>query len=152
MRKNIESMAEELFQYIRFIIQRGPMKKIQGLSQGEMAMLHYFVLEKPKATPTELSERFCLSTARIANILNSLEKKRYVRRIHDSADRRKVFVHITELGRKTVNFRKEEASDTVKELPQGLGEEDSADLLRILRKVHALLQEKERCNEVTTDN
>ena len=64
---------------------------MQKLSQGEMAMLGFLTYEKSETNPKELSERFNLSTARVANTLNSLERKEYITRVHDSFDRKKSY-------------------------------------------------------------
>lgn len=96
---NNEEMAKQLFMLVG-LMQREPIKKMQKLSQGEMAMLGFLTYEKSETNPKELSERFNLSTARVANTLNSLERKEYIKRVHDSFDRRKVMVYITEKGKK----------------------------------------------------
>ena len=100
---NNEEMAKQLFMLVG-LMQREPIKKMQKLSQGEMAMLGFLTYEKSETNPKELSERFNLSTARVANTLNSLERKEYIKRVHDSFDRRKVMVYITEKGKKVFLF------------------------------------------------
>lgn len=82
---NNEEMAKQLFMLVG-LMQREPIKKMQKLSQGEMAMLGFLTYEKSETNPKELSERFNLSTARVANTLNSLERKEYIKRVHDSFD------------------------------------------------------------------
>ena len=99
-------MAKQLFMFVG-LMQREPIKKMQKVSQGEMAMLGFLTYEKSETNPKELSERFNLSTARVANTLNSLERKEYITRVHDSFDRRKVMVYITEKG-KEVGIQEEE--------------------------------------------
>ena len=99
-------MAKQLFMLVG-LMQREPIKKMQKISQGEMAMLGFLTYEKSETNPKELSERFNLSTARVANTLNSLERKEYIKRVHDSFDRRKVMVYITEKG-KEVGIQEEE--------------------------------------------
>ena len=70
---NYENLGREL-QFIARVVRRGPSKKLQEISEGEMAMLGYLVYEEDETTPTELSSQLDLSTARVANTLNSLEK------------------------------------------------------------------------------
>ena len=102
--------------------QAGPIQRVQELSQGEMAILGYLILSDDEVTPTDLSRRLQLSSARIANALNSMENKKYVVRTHDSVDRRKVYVAITELGAEKANHAKNQAIAGLKELLQELGE------------------------------
>lgn len=134
-------MAEELFDCM-VGFQRGPAKQMQGISRGEMAMLSYFIMNQPEATPTELSQFFNLSTARVANTLNSLERKKLIVREHDSVDRRKVLVHITPQGRQTAEEKRSEAMRGMGKLLTDLGEHDAKELLRIFQRIRALMEQK----------
>lgn len=48
----------------------------------------------------QLSERSGLSPAAMTTLIDRLERKGYVRRVRDGADRRRVFVELTDLARK----------------------------------------------------
>ena len=124
-------MAKQLFMLVG-LMQREPIKKMQKVSQGEMAMLGFLTYEKSETNPKELSERFNLSTARVANTLNSLERKEYITRVHDSFDHRKVMVYITE----------KEALNEFSKLLSYLGENDSLCLLKIIDKIQAFYSQK----------
>ena len=128
---NNKEMAKQLFMLVG-LMQREPIKKMQKISQGEMAMLGFLTYEKSETNPKELSERFNLSTARVANTLNSLERKEYIKRVHDSFDRRKVMVYITE----------KEALNEFSKLLSYLGENDSLCLLKIIDKIQAFYSQK----------
>ena len=86
-------MAKQLFMLVG-LMQREPIKKMQKVSQGEMAMLGFLTYEKSETNPKELSESFNLSTARVANTLNSLERKEYIPRVHDSFDRKMLVFYL----------------------------------------------------------
>jgi DNA-binding MarR family transcriptional regulator len=47
----------------------------------------------------QLSERSGLSPAAMTSLIDRLERKGYVRRVRDAADRRRVFVELTDLAR-----------------------------------------------------
>lgn len=138
---NNKEMAKQLFMLVG-LMQREPIKKIQKVSQGEMAMLGFLAYEKSETNPKELSERFNLSTARVANTLNSLERKEYIKRVHDSVDRRKVMVYITEKGKEVFTETEKEALDEFSKLLSYLGENDSLCLLKILDKIQAFYNQK----------
>lgn len=138
---NNKEMAKQLFMLVG-LMQREPIKKIQKVSQGEMAMLGFLAYEKSETNPKELSERFNLSTARVANTLNSLERKEYIKRVHDSVDRRKVMVYITEKGKEVFAETEKEALDEFSKLLSYLGENDSLCLLKILDKIQAFYNQK----------
>ncbi len=129
-------MAKQLFMLVG-LMQREPIKKMQKVSQGEMAMLGFLTYEKSETNPKELSERFNLSTARVANTLNSLERKEYIKRVHDSLDRRKVMVYITEKGKEVFTEAEKEALNEFSKLLSYLGENDSLCLLEIIDKIQA---------------
>lgn len=136
-----ESMAKEVLRYMK-IVEKGPAKEISAVSRGEMAMLDFLVTEQTVTTPTELSVRLALSTARVANTLNSLERKGYVERIHDVVDRRKVLVHATDTGKAFFLKEEKKALAHVKEIFEDLGEKDSMELVRLLKKVRLLMEHK----------
>lgn len=129
-------MAKQLFMLVG-LMQREPIKKMQKISQGEMAMLGFLMYEKSETNPKELSKRFNLSTARVANTLNSLERKEYIKRVHDSSDRRKVMVYITEKGKEVFTEAEKEALNEFSKLLSYLGENDSLCLLEIIDKIQA---------------
>lgn len=133
---DINDMARRFFINLG-ALQRGPMDRIQKLSQGEMALFAYLVYQNDQPTPTELSQYFRLTTARVANTLNSLERKGCIERVHDSVDRRKVFVHATDHGIQTFREIEKDAIDDFITLFEYLGEEDSLELLRIMDKIIA---------------
>ena len=138
---NNEEMAKQLFMLVG-LMQREPIKKMQKISQGEMAMLGFLTYEKSETNPKELSERFNLSTARVANTLNSLERKEYIKRVHDSFDRRKVMVYITEKGKEVFTETEKEALNEFSKLLSYLGENDSLCLLKIVDKIQAFYSQK----------
>ncbi len=137
-----EEMATELFRYAS-AFQRGPRRKMTEISQGEMAMLLQLIHTDAPTTPTALSNCFHLSTARVTNILNSLERKTYVERTRDRTDRRKVIVCVTEAGKDYAAERYQEAIDDLKVLLTALGEEDAREYLRLMKKISTLIQEHE---------
>lgn len=137
---DFDKAAVELMEYMR-ILQRGPTRRVQEVTQGEMAILGYLHMHD-NITPSELSEEFDLTTARIANILNSLEKKKYLVRIHDSVDRRKVQVTITELGKTVAVQKKQEIEKDMSDLLKDLGEEDAVEYLRLMKKIAGLAKNR----------
>ena len=89
--------TDELAECMKIIF-LGPIKNAEEILRGEVPVLCH-IAEKEQITPTELAHRFSLSTARIATILNRLEDKELIIRIHDNKDRRKVYIHLTDAGK-----------------------------------------------------
>ena len=128
-------MAEELMSTFAAMHKKGPTMDVQNNVRGEMPVLVYLLTENTDATPSDISIRFNLSTARVSNTLNSLEKKGFVERVHDSVDRRKVFVHITDDGKAKAEEMREEGMGHLTKMLEALGEEDAQNLIRIVKKI-----------------
>ena len=126
--------AEELIRYLATIF-RSPKACVHDITRGEMAILAFLCLHKSAVNPTVLSKEAGLSTARIANTLNSLEKKNFIERSHDLTDRRKVVVNITDGGRAFAIARYEDVLVSIQKMLEIIGEEDTEHLLRISKKV-----------------
>ena len=75
----------------------------QVIVNGEDAALYWLYTEDKPLFSGELSQRMELSSGRVANILNSLEKKGMIVRERNGADRRQVSVRLTEAGRKQID-------------------------------------------------
>lgn len=136
----------------------GRSQDIQASTRGEAAVLFFLAqrsddLPPPPAapaphgpqepetflTPGDLAAALSLSSARVANILKSLERKGQVERIHDTVDRRRVLVRLTPAGQTEVRRRGEEVLTSTTCLLTALGPEDGRAAVRILGRVRELM-------------
>lgn len=101
---------------------------------GENFALNVLILSGGISTPGEISAASNISTARVASILNSMEKKGYITRATDTKDRRKVIVEITETGRAYAGEALEKLKTMLGVIFDELGEDDVRELIRILKK------------------
>lgn len=103
--------------------------------------------------PTMISDYLHLSTARVANALKSLEKKRYIRRSHDMQDRRRVTVSLTPLGKQIAQENLDDTLEKINELMHDMGEEDADEFIRLMKKICRLFDEKSHlCHRSSTIN
>ena len=137
-----EELARELAICIG-TLHRGPAHKVVELSKGEMAMMICLLHMTGERTPMLLCQKLNISTARVANTLNSLEKKQYIIRTHDREDRRKVLVDLTEAGRTKVSECHNEMMADLTNMLKTLGEKDAIEYVRLNKKVVAILKERE---------
>jgi DNA-binding MarR family transcriptional regulator len=121
------------------------------LHPGEFMMLsviHNFMKEGgkdhqnyPGVKVGELSEVVHTTKSATSKMLRSVEEKGYIERVFDKNDRRVVYVKLSEKGDKlvkdTLNTKREFAERTI----QMLGEEDSKDLIRIMKKFYFAMEE-----------
>lgn len=113
----------------------------QVFSQGEMRLLGCLNAGADGRTAGELSTLLDLSTARIAAILNNLERKGAITRARDTADRRRVVVRLTEQGRNEVQTSFNEAVACLSEVYRRMGEADTRELLRLSDRAGAIAQQ-----------
>ena len=106
----------------------------QVFSQGEMRLLGCLNAGADGRTAGELSTLLDLSTARIAAMLNNLERKGAITRARDTADRRRVVVRLTEQGRN-------EAVACLSEVYRRMGEADTRELLRLSDRAGTIAQQ-----------
>lgn len=119
---------------------------MRNMTRGEMGVIRTIHLadeagEEP-LTPSVIADRSRLTSARVANVLRSLEEKGWIRREHATDDRRRVTVTITEAGdaeraRRRAEFEKHAAGFLAQ-----LGEDDTREAIRILK----------HCNQIVSEN
>lgn len=113
----------------------------QIFSQGEMRLLGCLNAGADGRTAGELSTLLDLSTARIAAMLNNLERKGAITRARDTADRRRVVVRLTEQGRHEVQTSLDEAVACLSEVYRRMGEADTRELLRLSDRAGEIAQQ-----------
>lgn len=113
----------------------------QVFSQGEMRLLGCLNAGADGRTAGELSTLLDLSTARIAAMLNNLERKGAITRARDTADRRRVVVRLTEQGRNEVQTSLDEAVACLSEVYRRMGEADTRELLRLSDRAGEIAQQ-----------
>ena len=106
---------------------------------GEMAVMRALLLAGGSLTPSELANRAWVSSARIANILRALEAKGWVEREHSKTDRRRVHVTVTDKGRQDLEIKRREFEDRAAAFLEQLGEEDTNELVRLLRRTNQII-------------
>ena len=121
--------------------------KMNRYSTGESFALHHLVHRNGLSYPSELLEEAGTSSARIAAILKSLEKKGHIVRGVDPEDRRKTVVTLTEEGLQRANEELEEIHRNFREVFNRLGKNDTEEFLRILRRFLDIIESIEDTTE-----
>lgn len=137
-----QDLAEIIFKSFG-MLSRGSMQKVEGVSQGEMALLGYLIAQGEAMAPSELASKLLLSTARVASTLNALEGKGYVVRVRGQQDKRRIEVSITAEGRYFFQSHHDSAALDVCRMVHDLGMDDSRELARITTRMCHLAAEKE---------
>jgi DNA-binding MarR family transcriptional regulator len=120
----------------------GVLDRMALYSSGESFLLRLLACKDELLThtgdgvyPSVLQKRMGTSSARVAAILSSLEKKGFITREVDRSDRRRVIVSITAAGKAHADAEMIEMDAVIKEIFLSLGEDDTNEFIRILDRV-----------------
>lgn len=116
-------------------------REVSSKYETELFILSFLCRHNGTAHPKELSEEFIISSARMAVILNHLEEKGCIVRLHDPKDNRQTIVQITPAGSEFFRNRNERIIRFITGLFEELGEHDAHELIRISRKMMHILAE-----------
>lgn len=126
---------------MQFMQAKRKMEEEQSISpRGETGVLLCIFNCGRKVLVGDISKLMGLSPGRVTNILNMLEKRGYIDREHDGADRRKVYVTLTKSGGKHLREKYEETIRYISSLFRELGEEDTREYLRITGQIHRITE------------
>lgn len=131
------TFAEEAEQqFIRLMVENrhGTFRKIEKSHQGETMVIKFLDILGEPASPKHLAEALNLSSARIAALLGSLEKKGQITRDMDPKDRRRIQVTLTNCGKEVANVEKKEMHDKMIKIFNQMGEADTKKFLELMTK------------------
>ena len=103
--------------------------------RGEYGVLRYLCYIEDHVHAGKLTEHLHVVPGRMTDILTSLEGKGLIRRVRGEQDRRHVNVCITEAGREQAVQMREMISREYEGMFQILGQEDTEELIRLLKIV-----------------
>jgi DNA-binding MarR family transcriptional regulator len=133
------ALAIEFLDKKQLLIKDRLNKPIDEAVQGEGFVLHYISLHNDCVFPGEIGHAMCVSTARIAVALNSLEKKCLITRQIDVSDRRKILVKITPEGKLLAEKNYRNAVAVIVKRFVLLGEHDAKEYVRITGRLVEML-------------
>ncbi|WP_222854280.1 MarR family winged helix-turn-helix transcriptional regulator [Fodinicola acaciae] len=146
---DLDARAEEIAGRIHLLAKhmsrpRQRSLEAQGLQQWEFQTLKLLRRRgRPyEATPGELAAAIGLSPAAMTKRLDGMERSGYVRRSHDSQDRRRVTVRLTQAGMKAWSQAIDEQGRVEQKLVHALNADQQDQLAALLRQM-LLLAESE---------
>jgi len=108
-----------------------------GLTLGRLCVLYALQRVGRPALPSELGDDLAVTRSNISGLLAGLEKSGMIRREIDTADRRRILVHLTPLGIETLQKAWPLYEEAIAGQFQFLSEDEKRALLEILRKLTA---------------
>ncbi|AJH00137.1 hypothetical protein LF65_03580 [Clostridium beijerinckii] len=130
-----ESLAHEFFQVMQQVHGRNTQKRVSDSMNGENFVLSYISQHEGDVIPSDIANAMGTTSARIAAVLNSLEKKGMVTRRIDEIDRRRILVNLTDLGTEEVRIQDELRLSYVINMFKVLGEDDAKEYVRLTKKL-----------------
>ncbi|MCI0550263.1 MAG: MarR family transcriptional regulator [Anaerolineae bacterium] len=94
-------------------------------------------------SPNEIADRLIITRATVTGLLDSLERREYVRRLPHTSDRRMLLVELTDKGRQAVTEFRPIVHQHQKQWFQGLGEEEKQQLINSLHKLQEALSNED---------
>lgn len=86
-------------------------------------------------TMSEIANKIGVTLAAVTHQIDTLEKQGLIKRLSDSADRRVVRIKLTKKGSAQVVELKKEFAKKIQILAKFLGENDTKDLIRLVKKM-----------------
>ncbi len=127
--------AEEIISFVEDAANLRQEQNFSKMVTGEHLVLYCLLKRGGSALPKELGEQTGVSSARIAAVLNKLEESGLVVRRIDPADNRQTVVSITGQGVERAENHHRNVIERTAGLLEALGEEDTAALIRIRKKI-----------------
>ena len=137
-----EKLPEELYSVLSDLLNRKSNIAILDSIRGEYGVLNCLNDLEEGASAGDLGRRLHVVPGRMADILKKLEEKELIVRTKDFADRRVVIAKITEKGRAVSDERRQEIHKEYKGMFDMLGENDTRELIRLLRIVLSYYPDK----------
>ena len=132
-------LAGELLNALHSLRKSSMQRHLDEATQGEAFVLQIIARHEDHVLPGDIRNEMCVSSARIAQALNSIEKKGWITRRIDTNDRRRIIIHMTEEGKRAA----EEHHRAILALASGmlsrLGEHDAREYIRITGRLAGII-------------
>ncbi len=139
-----QELANIMVQMNRVSWQQDGFKKLKRSEFFLMATLAIICEADPGGIKvSELSRHMQVTGPAVTHVLNTLEEAGFVERIAEPGDRRIVLVRLTEAGSEIMEQANLYFLDSLRGLVVDLGEQDSRELIRLLKKALQYFKLKE---------
>lgn len=134
---NLVFTADLLVKRISGLLQPFDLSPASGLVLGILAD------SETPLPPHEIASRLIISRATVTGLIDSLERRRYARRIPHHSDRRMLLVELTDTGRQVASAFRPIVHHNKKVWLEALSEADQQRLIASLHQLQATLMDAE---------
>ncbi|WP_211205069.1 MarR family winged helix-turn-helix transcriptional regulator [Gleimia coleocanis] len=129
------SLAVDLIHHVHVLNKYGFNQKFAESQRGEGMVLGYLMHQDQAVTPSEIAQHANLTSARIATILKTLEKKALITRTTDPSDQRRCLVELTTTGCEAAKEFHASVMHYIEKMLASIGINDATEYVRILGKL-----------------
>ncbi len=135
---SVSKYTEEFFDTLRIAYYGDEAGMLSEYLRGECRLLLYLnISEEQSVQPGKIADKLGISTARVASILKALESKGMIERRCGTADKRKVFVTITEKGIRYIDEKRGNITGFFDKRFEALSEQEREEFIDIVKKLTA---------------
>lgn len=122
--------------FTRLIVENrhGPFSKYEKSNRGEDIVVKFVWNSDEPISPKLIAQHLHLSSARVAAILGSLEKKGLIVRNMSATDRRRITVTLTEKGQAEAQAKVQRMKKRMIKVFEEMGEEDTEQFIQLMTK------------------
>jgi DNA-binding MarR family transcriptional regulator len=91
------------FQGLKRDLEAKILQKLDSTITGPQMYMLYYISQREKCRLTELADKLEVKPSAVTVMIDRLEKAGFVTRIHDTVDRRAIFVEVTASGKEVLN-------------------------------------------------
>ncbi len=128
-------LAENMMESFGSLLQVPAIQGAIDMARGDLGVMNYLLMHDNSAYPKQMSDVMAISTARVAAILNRLERMDLICRSPDGRDNRKIIVRLTEKGIDSIKQKRENLKQVLADVLDMLGEEDAQHFIRIQKRI-----------------
>lgn len=139
MTKREEAMT--ILDELRNCVPRDLFTRLDELHKGTGFLLGLLAMADGVVYAGDIARQMDVSTARIAALLNKMEKNGYIRREPSTEDARKTVVTLTQPGRTWIRKTREQALDQTELLLERVGSDDVWEFIRLSKKIKEAMEE-----------
>ena len=158
MAKAAKEYLEDLFRVMHKFRRMQKHEVIKDLSKGEFYMLMSIYEsacgserqeeEPPGIIVSELAHKLMITNPAASKMLRNMEKKGYIVRISDSADRRLTYIALSEQGKNLIGCVWKNVQTLALQVVERMGEQDTEELIRLLNKLFQIMEQQQKEEKV----
>lgn len=115
--------------------------EFMNISNNDMHIIEAIGLDKPKSM-SQIAKKMNITTGTLTKAIEALEQKKYVVRSRNDKDKRVVLVSLTDAGVRAYEHHARFHSNMIRDVKEGLNEEETRILITTLGKLVKFFQEK----------